>query len=429
MIAKDQAHIFDAGLQALADFGRQASIRGRFVALYLGLRRMHDAIEPLGSASSTPASDIERFLDDMFTKTHRPQPLTVLTAPFGGSRSANAGYSTRSGEIADGHRYPTNTWRNNFGIQKGIGCPAEAEVINDLLHNPAIRLACPNMRQDVDRQYVCSIENATYRGEEHSIWLRRTSDGYQVVDLDLANVYESYLFPDDYRIPIFALIAVLYSFAPAAVYPTRNTVGIPDFATDFHFRLEQIDAIFDVDPESDGNASVLHAAQIIFERTHVETLTSPTDDTSTPQRRASPHRSSGELPPESDPIELNTGLGAERLVAEELVRHNWNVQYRGNQRRLGYDLEAGRTGQTLYVEVKSSVGFTNPELSESEWLAARRYGESYVLAVVDFYGSDEQCAWYVRDPVSNASATGRSVSVFRLQRASIRPLATEAEFL
>lgn len=429
MIANDQAHIFDAGLQALADFGRQANIRGRFVALYLGLRRMHDAIEPLGSASATPANDIERFLDDMFTKTHRAQSLTVLTAPFGGSRSPNAGYSTRSGEIADGHRYPTNTWRNNFGIQKGIGCPAKAEVISDLLHNPAIRLACPNMRRAANGQYVCAIENATYRGEEHSIWLRRTGDGYQVVDLNLANVYESYLLPNDYQIPIFALIAVLYSFAPAAVYPVRSTVGIPDFATDFHFSLEQIDAIFDVDPESDGNAAVLHAAQVIFDQTYVEAITSSGEDASTSQRRANPHQSSGELPPESDPVELNTGLGAERLVAEELVSHNWNVQYRGNQRRLGYDLEASRTGQTLYVEVKSSVSFTNPELSESEWLAGRRYGESYVLAIVDFYGSNEQRVWYVRDPVTNASAAGRSVSVFRLQRASIRPLATEAEFL
>lgn len=427
MIAQDQPHILDTGLQALSVFARQASVRGRFVALYLGLRRMHDGVAPLGPAGSTPASDIERFLDDMFTKTHRPQPLVVLTAPFGGSRLPNAGYSTSSGETAPGHRYPTNTWRNNFGIQKGIGCPAEPDVVSDLLHDPAIRLACPHMRQDPDGQYVCSVEDATYRGEEHSIWLRRTGDGYQVVDLDLPNVYEPYLRPGGNRIPIFALIAVLYSFAPPTIYPVRQTVGIPDFADDFHFTLEHIEAIFDVDPESDANALVLQAAQVQAEPTPTPDPTSDDDSTQRPRRRL--HEASGELPPEADPIEMNTGLGAERLVAAELVHHGWRIQYRGNQRGLGYDLEAARTDQTLYVEVKSSVSFTDPELSESEWSAAQEHGEQYVLGVVDFYGSDQQRTWYVRDPAGTASVTERSVSLFRLQRASIEPLATEAEFL
>ena len=283
------------------------------------------------------------------------------------------------------------------------------------------------MRQDPDGQYVCSVEDATYRGEEHSIWLRRTGDGYQVVDLDLPNVYEPYLRPGGNRIPIFALIAVLYSFAPPTIYPVRQTVGIPDFADDFHFTLEHIEAIFDVDPESDANALVLQAAQVQAEPTPTPDPTSDDDSTQRPRRRL--HEASGELPPEADPIEMNTGLGAERLVAAELVHHGWRIQYRGNQRGLGYDLEAARTDQTLYVEVKSSVSFTDPELSESEWSAAQEHGEQYVLGVVDFYGSDQQRTWYVRDPAGTASVTERSVSLFRLQRASIEPLATEAEFL
>lgn len=429
MIAQGEPHILDAGLEALSVFGRPASVRGRFVALYLGLRRMRDVAAPLGSSGSTPASDIERFLDDMFTKTHRPEPLVVLTAPFGGSHAANAGYSTRSGQVAEGHRYPTNTWRNNFGIQKGIGCPAEADVVRELLHDPAIRLACPHMRQDPDGQYVCSIEDSTYRGEEHSIWLRRAEGGYQVVDLNLPNVYEPYLHPAGKRIPIFALIAVLYSFAPATVYPARETVGIPDFADDFYFTLDQIEAIFDVDPESKGNAPVLQAAQIEVAPIVVQTPTPQPDKTPRPPRSTRLHRSSNELPPEADPIEMNTGLGAERLVAEQLLEHQWTVRYRGNERRVGHDLEAERTGQILHVEVKSSVSFTNPELTESEWGAAHALGESYVLAVVDFYGSDQQRVWYVRDPANSATSSARTVSIFRLQRASIEPLGTEAEFL
>src|SRR5438105_1421301 len=98
---------------------------------------MGNQIPTVGAANSIPASDIEAFLDSMYTKMHRPSPFVVLTAPFGGSTSPTAPYSTRSGVTAPGHRYPTNTWRNNFNIQKGIGCPAEANTVQSILHNPA----------------------------------------------------------------------------------------------------------------------------------------------------------------------------------------------------------------------------------------------------------------------------------------------------
>jgi hypothetical protein len=431
VIPLDHRDTFDAGLDVLAAFGQQTSVRGRFVALYLGLRRMRDELAPLGPTGSTPASDIERFLDDMFTKTHRTQPFVVLTAPFGGSTSPTAPYSSRSGLTAPGHRYATNTWRNNFGIQKGVGCPAEPQVVDALLHDPAVRLACPHMRQDPEGPYVCSIEDTAYRGEEHSVWLRRTGNGYQVVDLDLPNVYEPYLFlPNGQRIPAFPLLAVLYGFAPTEIYPHRTTVGIPDFADDFGFSLEQVAEIFDVDPESPGNAVVLHAAQS-GRRAPVAPGLTPSTPTGHPSmaRRPQPVRPAGELPLEADPIEMNTGLGAERLVAQELVDNGWRVRYRGNQRSVGFDLEAQRQDQTLSVEVKSSVSFTEPELTQSEWIAAQALGEAYVLAIVDFYGGSQQRIWYVRDPAGTASTTQRSVSIFRIQRGSLEPLATEAEFL
>jgi hypothetical protein len=427
-----RAHLgsFDAGLETLAAFGQRTSARGRFVALYLGLRRMHSAIAPLGAADATAGGDIERFLDRMLTKTHRPPPFVVLTAPFGGSKSANAPYSSLTGVTPPGHGFATNTWRNNLQIQKGIGCPAEPRLIESLLHEPAVRNACPHMERDGEGRHICSIERAKYRGEEHSIWLRRTGNGYQVVDLDLPNVYEPYLFPGGNRIPAFALLAVLYSFAPPEIYPDRDVVGLPDFADDFHFGIEQVAEIFDVDPESPANAAVLQAAQsapaslITRRRTPLQP-----EARRPPTRRAHPDRPAGELPLEADPIELNTGLGAERLVAQELIDNGWQVLYRGNQRSIGFDLEAQRPGQTLSIEVKSSVSFTEPELTQSEWIAAQALGESYVLAIVDFYGASQQRIWYVRDPAGTASTTPRSVSVFRIQRGSLEPLATEAEFL
>ena len=126
---------------------------------------------------------------------------------------------------------------------------------------------------------------------------------------------------------------------------------------------------------------------------------------------------------------MNTGLGAERLVAAELVRLGWTVEYVGNQRGVGYDLSARRGAQTLCVEVKSSVGVCQPELTAAEWAGAQQHFERYVLAIVDFFGTDQAQIWYVRDPAGTASTTERSVSVFRILRSSIEPLGTEAEFL
>jgi len=160
-------------------------------------------LAPLGSSGYTPPRDLETFLDDMFTKRHRPEPSVVLTAPFGGA-GASGGYSTRTGDTAPGNQYATNTWRNNFGIQKGIGCPAEPSVIATLLESHDLRMGCPHMRLDDQERYVCGVTGTTYRGEEHSIWLRqRQGEGLQVVDLDLRTVTEGYLNPNGMKIPFF----------------------------------------------------------------------------------------------------------------------------------------------------------------------------------------------------------------------------------
>ncbi len=409
--------MYEAGLALLSEFGRQTDVRGRFVALYLGLRRLDDSVASLGAAVATPASEIEHALDTLFTKTNRPEPFVVLTAPFGGSTSPNAPYSTRSGETAPEARYPTNTWRNNFGIQKGIGCPAEPAVIMAILGNPTIRLSCPHMAVDVENRFTCSIRDTTYRGDEHSIWLRSAMGGYQVVDLNLPAVYGGYLNPKDQRIPIFPLIAVLYSFSSAGVYPNRQTTGIPDFASDFAFTLNQVQELFDCDPDSVANAALL----AIVEGT-------PLDEPGTPPD-AVPEEDEPDLPLLGEPVELNSGVGAELAVAKNLQSHGWHVVYRANQRNLGYDLEVTLDDVTLRVEVKSSVGFTTPILTQSEWDAAQTYGEEYVLAVVDFYKSDSQTIWYVRNPAGSVIPAEVSVMTFRLPRADLTALQTDADFL
>lgn len=415
MIPVDRPELLVAGGSVLSEFAKVTNARGRFIAIYLGLRRMGTRVEPLGSSTGTPAIEIERFLDDLYTKTHRPEPLTVLTAMFGGSTSTHAPYSTRTGGTAPGNAHPTNTWRNNFGIQKGIGCPAEADTIQSLVRNPNVRLACPHI-QTSDDGIQCTLKGTTYRGEEHSIWLRMTDDGYQVVNLDEPLVYERYLLPGTHRIPIFALMASLYSMAPASMYPVRDTVSIPDFADDFAFDLSFVQSLFDCDPDSERNSAILAAVQDGI--TTVLDTPAPTPEAVAPA-----------LPELGPAVQLNSGVGAEIAVGRALQAADWDVAYRANQRNLGYDLEARKDGSILRVEVKSSVSFTTPELTESEWSAAQQFGDEFILAVVDFFGSEQQAIWYVRNPAGSVVPIQRTVQVFRLPRGEVQSLSTDVDFL
>ena len=111
------------------------------------------------------------------------------------------------------------------------------------------------------------------------------------------------------------------------------------------------------------------------------------------------------------------------------MKHGWTVVYRGNQRGFGYDLEATREAAVTRIEVKSSYGFTTPELTQAEWEAAQLYGDEYILAVVDFYGGDQQVCWYLRNPAACVVPVEVAQVAFRLPRADVRQLSTEAEFL
>lgn len=417
MIRVSRPQVFEAGLESLAQFASQVNVRGRFVALYLGLRRMGGNLASLGSSETTPTREIERFLDFMFTKTHRPPPLIVLTDLFGRSNSPSAPWSTRTGERSPTNQEPTNTWRNNFGIQKGVGCPADPSTIIEILSNPLLRLSCPWMSTDDEGRQTCGIKSTKYRGEEHSIWLRDSGEGYQVVNLNYPSVYQAYLLPSATTpIPLFALIAALYCYAPAGVYPEREVVGIPEFAQDFNFAIEHVQEIFDCDPDSANNAAV-----VAISSGGPMPLSVPISMSSPMQPRP--------LPVLPDPIELNTGVGAEIAVARDLQANGWTVSYVATVRSLGYDLEAMQNDETLRIEVKSSFGPCRPQLTEEEWRAAQRFGDSYVLAIVDYFGCPGQRISYLRNPAVNAFPTERQIAVYLISRQEISGLSVEAEFL
>lgn len=418
MIPVDRPEVLSVALGGLAEFAARSTVRGRFIWLYLGLRRMsaEGTLAPLGSGRVTAAGDIQRYLDRMYTKRHRPSPHVVLTAPFGGSGSP---YSPLTGITAPPRTTATNTWRNNFGIQKGVGCAAGPEVVRRLLDEPRGRLSCPHMATGPEGRTICSLRNTTYRGDRHSIWLRltRSPSGYQVVDLDHPSVSRDYLLAADRRIPVFPLIATVYCMAPSGVYPDRINVDLSDFAADFGFTMEQVDALFDCDSASKFNAPLTTSAEAAPSQLREPPATRPG---STPSGDSIP-----DVPPDSF---LNSGVGAEVAVARQLEAANWTVHYRANEAGLGYDLEARRDGERLCVEVKSSRRSAELVLQASEWRAARALGDSFVLAIVDNFGTEEQI-WYVRNPASKALPSKREAFTYRFSRGDVESARTEVEAL
>jgi len=209
---------------------------------------------------------------------------------------------------------------------------------------------------------------------------------------------------------------MLYCLAGPGVFPIRERVGIPELAVDFGFSLDQVRHLFDCDPESTLNAELL--GDVLGNRV-AQDDPAPTGVESAP----------GELPEEPADAGLNSGVQAEITIARDLQAHGWQVLYRANQPGIGYDLEASREEEQLYVEVKSSFGFANLELRESEWAAAQTHGDLYVLAVVDFVGSTSPRIWYVRDPAAKAVPDQRTTVTYRFARAQVEQFTTEADFL
>jgi hypothetical protein len=411
MIPVTSVAAYEAGLAELRLFGESYGARGRLIAIYLGLRLMGDRMAPLGSVEHTSSIDIQRFLDLMWTKTHLATPLNVLTAPFGRG-GANGGYSTVTGALAPGRKSPTNTWRNNFGIQKGVGCVASAGEIAALIAREDPRAACPHFVWD-NGGHVCAISSplAHYRGEKQSIWLARSDDdGFQVVDLDEPSAFEPYLRPQGARIPVYALLATLYSFAPAGLYARRTEVTVPEFEADFSFPPGFVEITFDCDPSSPANARTLMSAGTA--RTEVPPPS--VEDESSEPSIISP--SGAPLPDLPDQIMLNSGVQAEIIVGRLFEDAGWTVYHTAAQQGLGYDLRAEGGGRVLHVEVKSSVGFVRPVLTASEWRAASELGDSFILAVVDFVGTGRQKVHFVHHPAGHMSAVEKQVLVYALPR-------------
>jgi len=92
-----------------------------------------------------------------------------------------------------------------------------------------------------------------------------------------------------------------------------------------------------------------------------------------------PYEEEPQLPRDTD---INSGIEGENIIKNLLEEMNFEIRdFTGASK--GFDILAMRNNHKFYVEVKSSVGRCIPALTENEYRMAERYGEVYILAIVE----------------------------------------------
>lgn len=101
-----------------------------------------------------------------------------------------------------------------------------------------------------------------------------------------------------------------------------------------------------------------------------------------------------------DPVSTNSGRAAEQLVLKLLKEHGCEVAFYGDRRGFGFDILAThcRLGK-LFVEVKSSVSELDTiRFTRNEWDAANRYGDRYIVVIVENVGQAEPGVMFLQGP-------------------------------
>jgi len=129
-------------------------------------------------------------------------------------------------------------------------------------------------------------------------------------------------------------------------------------------------------------------------------------------------------PPEADDLlappsapASNDGTDAESFVAKVLRSQSWQVAFYTNRRGYGFDLWARKNDRPMLVEVKSSVARHGAvTLTRSEYLAAKQYGASFALAIVEDMATDSPRLTLVQDPANAAKVSEQSTVAYRIKR-------------
>lgn len=418
MLNISNQEIYNRSLQVLNDYKSQIGRlhKGRFIQIFLGLKFYQNEIPSMNSGRFIESGVLQTMLDDLYSKNSLPSNQCVLSL-FENS------YLARTGIVPVGASYPSNVWRNNFNIQKGIGCYAPSNMLssNEFLNES--RSSCRYLINETPgslRNATCSIcsTGGTYRSEDHRKWLQIKIDGsgYSVVDLLNVSNFQPYIAPESNRIPILPLIiALYYDSNPGLIIGTRRSAGVDLdlFRNDFNFSFSEFSSYFD-DSTSNPFNKILsdEFPELIYEPassihlTLSSEMTSATEDDSDIEYEPILNGNST-IPPR-----VHSGWEAEQFVINLLEINGWTVHDVSRQ-KIGYDLLAKRGRRTIFIEVKSSLGKCAPTLTSREWQQARRLSDSYILAVIEDFdpsGEQENMIYFIPNP-STINGVTSSISV------------------
>lgn len=434
MIDVTNPQCFRESLRQLNAYHRSvAGHRGRFVQLFLGLKFFQDQLPSMFSNQRITTDVLQTLLDDLYSKASRPLNdcvLMIFTNRF----------LARTGLVGHGRKHPQNTWRNNFHLQKGIGCYATAQELASPTFLDQDRAVCRHLQPGPNGGLSggrCGLQptGARYRNEDHRKWLQidTSGNGFAVVDLLNARNFLPYVAPDGNRIPIVPLVVALYHDSlRSLVTSTRRDVDIPDFLHDFNFSVQEAASYFDDDPSRSRNASLIQSYPAISYSRIGEGVGQPRRERALARRKASrrahltptPVLSGTQVPPPA----VNTGWEAQQYVIEALRNSGWSDVYDVSRQQVGYDLIAKRRQLVRYIDVKSSVGSCSPTLTAREWQQASVHGPRYVLAIIDHFNpTGQNTVFWVVDPYRTCQARfSRSVQ-FRIAQADWRTVTVSLE--
>lgn len=432
MIPIDDPQLYLAALASLAQF-RPGGYEGRLVQIFLAARYLGSEIPRAGGGDAIESGTLQRKLDDFYRRRGRQDAGGSIAIIFSNN------HLVPTGQIGAGLTVSSNIWRNNLGLQKALICYASEVELAQSAFLAQPRVNCPHLLPEIAgqlRNAHCGLHNAaSYRNEDGPKGLRRDpiDNGLSIVDPSRIAHWAAILAPNGRRIPVFPLIVALYHDAQIAA--GRTQLDTLDFRRDFGFSAEEFAAFFDSSPQSALNgdlANTFPALQVSW-TTQLDPVNPVQVPIQLPAQSRQSRRQRALLDPDGLP-ELaartqapagNHWWSAEQAVGTYLRDSGWNVVDRTRQ-HVGFDLEINRPqgGPHFYIEVKSSVGPCNPTLTRSEFEAARRYGNRYVLAIVENFDPEAYVSiLWVANPAS-LPITSRTVEQFAIPRSVWLPSAS-----
>lgn len=424
MIPVTSTILFQDSLSCLADHKRNIGreFKGRFVQIFLGLKFYQNNMPSMYSGSFVTTEVLQSLLDDLYAKVLLPPNQCVLSL-------FEANYLSRTGMIAPGNTGPQNTWRNNFNLQKGIGCYAPPSDLSSLTFLNQDRSQCRYLQAHSSGSLAgahCSLcpSGAGYRRESHRKWLRIDpgGNGYAVTDLQQISNFEAYVAPSRNRIPIAPLVVALYHDSdPGLVLGTRKNVTLSEFIADFNLSQEEFTAYFDDSPTHPINERLMRSAGWSSSASLGSIANAPLaqtvpDENQTARSRipTAPILTGTPTPPPN----INSGWEAEQFVEAALTADGWDAHVVARQ-QLGYDIFAQKGLKKLYVEVKSSLGSCSPALTAREWQQANFHKDSYVLSILEnFNPTSLNTIYWIPDPANCCTATQQTSISYSISRAS-----------